>query len=113
LKLDQRLQETLTPEDRRLADHDLRIARAEQLLGNLRSAVKRADRTLAREFLGQLVDRVELQFCSEKHGSRRFNYLASGLVTLAGSVMRELYNTAGRISLGGIIGAIMWGFLDL
>ncbi len=108
-RIDHRLQEALTPEDRRLADHDRRIERAEQLLGSLRDAVKRADRKLAREFLAALIERVELQFHSEKRGSRRFNHLTSGTVTLSGSASRELCGHDGRTSLGGIIGAITSG----
>lgn len=85
-----------TPEKQVMANHETRIAAAIEQVKNLRDVIRKGDRRLAREFLAETVDSVEVKFRSEKHGSRRFNYLEGGSIRLKGSAFAELFSTASR-----------------
>jgi len=101
-RLEMLIQDTKMPETDRLADQEHRIVQAERHLHQITEAVRLSDRRMAREFLCAAISQVELRFRAEQRGSRRFNFLDRGTITLSGSAISDLYSTTGRTSLGGI-----------
>lgn len=85
-----------TPEKRLIADHESRVKTALASVDRLRDVVRGGDRRLAREFLSEAVECVEVRFHSEKHGSRWFSHLEGGAIRLKGSEFTELFSTASR-----------------